>query len=382
MDGGQNFGRGGGSSASARNGGGRITGHVTWLYAFDIAHDMRREPLVKVLGQAVEAWARMEDHRVPRQSFFHRPQLVRLPALYETLPGGRYGDVQRALKILPVGGLSISITAAFSVENLLDLVLWHEPIGHASPSSVRELVKQVMSDLADYLIQPVERLDEADAYTVFRLDPPDGMGDGLAWLEACRKEVAALLTQESDSERLCEEEVSETLARRLGYYRSDVVVVDWDAALVVEQRGAAEEILHVLELANLQLCELEAYDRILDTAMDRSYGDLGRERFYNRALLGRLGELRIDLSRLSDELTHAGKFLGDWHLARVYEAAAARFHLADWQRVVDDKLKTLDDLYQVLKHDQFNRWLLGMEMVVILILIFDLAMLLYPFLRH
>jgi uncharacterized Rmd1/YagE family protein len=70
-------------------------------------------------------------------------------------------------------------------------------------------------------------------------------------------------------------------------------------------------------------------------------------------------------------LTHPGKFLVDCHLARIYEAASARFHLADWQRVVDDKLKTLDDLYQMLKHDKFNRLMVILELIVIVILVLE-----------
>ena len=38
-----------------------LTGHVTWLYAFDIAHDMRREPLKTVLGRPVEPWLLATD---------------------------------------------------------------------------------------------------------------------------------------------------------------------------------------------------------------------------------------------------------------------------------------------------------------------------------
>jgi len=42
-------------------------------------------------------------------------------------------------------------------------------------------------------------------------------------------------------------------------------VLDWDAALAVQEPHQLDEILYVLELANLQLAELEAYDRLLDT---------------------------------------------------------------------------------------------------------------------
>jgi len=358
-----------------------LTGHVTWLYAFDIAHDMRRESLKTVLGRPVEPWLQAADHRVPRQSFFHRPQIVRLPAVESVLPGGGSGNLERTLKILPVGGLSLAVTAPVSVSSLIDLVAWHEPPPLASVSAMRKLAQMVVDDLREYLIQPVGLPEEAEAYTVFRLEPPADEESSI-WLERHNREVAALLTQELDINRLCDDEVAETVSRRLGYYKDDLLVVDWDAALLLDRRGPAMEILHVIELANLQLCELEAYDRLLDSVMERSYADLGRRGFHNRVLLRKLGELRIDLSRLSDELTHAGKFLGDWHLARVYEAASSRFHLSDWQRVVDDKLKTLDELYQMLKHDQFNRWLLIMELVVILILVAEALLVVFPILHR
>lgn len=176
---------------------------------------------------------------------------------------------------------------------------WHDPPPEASKEAVRKLVETVMGDLRGHMIQPVETVEEAEAYTIFRLDPV-ASEDGFGWLERHRREVAALLTQERDPLRLAEQEIRETVSKSLGYYREDLVVVDWDAALVVDRREPAEEIMHVLELANLQLCELQAYDQILDRVMEQSYSHLGQGRRYHTRILGRLGELRIDLSRLSD----------------------------------------------------------------------------------
>jgi hypothetical protein len=131
-----------------------------------------------------------------------------------------------------------------------------------------------------------------------------------------------------------------------------------------------------MELANLQLAELEAYDRLIDASLDRAYRDL-RQRSYrsSMATLEGLREIRIDLARLRDELENITKFFGDWHLARVYEAIAARFHLSDWHRTLDEKLKTLDGLYEILKHDQNNRWMLVLEATIVLLFIIDLVVL-------
>jgi hypothetical protein len=132
----------------------------------------------------------------------------------------------------------------------------------------------------------------------------------------------------------------------------------------------------VLELANLQLAELEAYDQILDDCLERSYRDLGRRNVRARThVLRDLREIRIDMARVSDELMNITKFFGDWHLARLYEHVAARFHLSDWHHTVEEKLKTLDELYGILKHDQNNRWMLILEATIVLLFIIDLVIL-------
>src|SRR6185503_20471503 len=163
------------------------------------------------------------------------------------------------------------------------------------------------------------------------------------------------------------------------YYDTDIVVIDWDAALIVDEPRYFDEVLYIMELANLQHAELEAYDRILDAAVDRSYRDLSstsRLRGRTTTTVQReLREIRVDLAGLSDELSNITNFFGDWHLARIYKHLADRFHLADWHHTIDDKLKTLDDLYQILRADQNNRTMLVLELTIVLLFVIDLVIL-------
>ena len=156
------------------------------------------------------------------------------------------------------------------------------------------------------------------------------------------------------------------------------MVVDWDAALIIDEPQNFDETLYVMELANLQLAELEAYDRILDDVAGprptATWSARGPARA-RRACSRELREIRIDLARLSDELSNITKFFGDWHLARIYENLSARFHLGDWHRTIDEKLQTLDDLYQLLNHDQTNRWMLILELTIVLLFVIDLVIL-------
>jgi hypothetical protein len=356
----------------------RYTGEIVYIYAFDVAYDMKREGVGQLMGQPVQQVAIDASKRTPRQHLFYRPQMVHLPAIERTTAMGKV-KLSRNIKLLPVGAISITVRVPFEVARLGDLVGYHD-LTFAEGSlhdEVRALAEQVTRELKGYYVRPNERLADEEAYTVFCIHGPLQDCDGQRisceeWLEKHRREVAALLTQEPDIDHLSEQEAAESTGRYLSYYDHDLVVVDWDAALVLDQPRNIDETLYVMELANLQLAELEAYDRILDEAVERSYRDLTQRTLRSRAsILSQLGEIRIDLARLSDELSNITKFFGDWHLARVYQALSTRFHLADWHKSIDEKLKTLDDLYQVLKQNQNNRWMLMLELTIVFLFVVD-----------
>jgi hypothetical protein len=361
----------------------QYVGEVVYIYAFDVAYEMRREPLRELLGQPVAQFAVDTSKRSPRQLFFYRPQMVCLPPLERLGPHGPI-RVERVIKLLPVGALSITVRVPFAVDALDELVAYHDlkfSNGSLHPE-VRQLAEAAVDELKPILDRPHPHLIEDEAYTVFCLEGPTRHINGRpvsaeAWLQAHRRDVAALLTQEADVDRLSLQEAEESTGRYLSYYEDDLVVVDWDAALIVDEPRDFDEMIYVMELANLQLAELEAYDRILDDAVDRSYRDLSARPTRRRGqMLSDLREIRIDLARFSDELSNITKFFGDWHLARLYETISARFHLADWHRSIDGKLKTLDDLYQLVKHDQTNRYMLWLEVCIVVLFVIDILFLL------
>lgn len=357
-------------------------GEVVYIYAFDVAYEMVRQPVRELLGQPVAQFVVDASKRSPRHLFFYRPQMVRLPPLERIGPGGPL-RVDRVVKLLPVGAISITMRVPFEVERIEDLVGFHDlQFSNGSlHDEVRRLADDVRRELSPYYIRPIPQLAEEEAYTVFCFEAPLVSEDGSAlnaeqWWRANRRSVASLLTQEPDPDHLSKQEADESTGRYLSYYEHDLVVVDWDAALIVDQRQNFDETLYVMELANLQLAELEAYDRILDGSLERSYRDLTTRPARNGAdTLRQLRELRIDLARFSDELSNITKFFGDWHLARIYENISARFHLKDWHRTLDGKLETLDDLYQLLSHDRMNRWMLSLELTIVLLFVIDLIIL-------
>src|ERR1035437_9203324 len=134
----------------------RYVGEVVYIYAFDVAYDTTRKPIRELLGQPVAQFAVDASKRSPRQLFFYRPQMVRLPPLERIGPHGAV-RVERVIKLLPVGAISISVRVPFAVARIEDLVCYHDlQFSNGSLSEeVRRLAEEVRSELAAHYVRPV-----------------------------------------------------------------------------------------------------------------------------------------------------------------------------------------------------------------------------------
>ena len=362
---------------------GPYTGKVVYIYAYDIAYDMKRQAITNLLGHPVVNFNIDLSKRSPRQAFFYRPQMIQLsPVEYQS----RFGQLrlEKTVKLFPVGAISIAVHVPFTAKSLEELVDYHDLSFDDSTlnADIRVLGEEIRRQLVPFCIRPVDRLEQADAYTVFCIESPQNCDQNQnfraeEWLREHQRRIASLLTEERDISLLSDQKTDESTAACLSYYEHDLAVLDWDAGLIMDDSKNFNETVHIMELANVQLAELAAYDRFLDASLERSYRDLGGTRLRNpREMLHSLREIRVDLARLNDELSNTAKFFGDWHLARIYQNIAGKFHLADWQRVIGDKLRTLDGLYQILRQNQVNRWMIILEATIVLLFILDVIILL------
>lgn len=356
------------------------SGEVVYIFAFDLAYDMRREQITQLLGQPFKEYLIEPDKRSPKQLFFYRPQMVELPVKMRKV-ADRTVAVRTSIKLFNVGAVSIQIRIPFELGDLMDLVKFHNINidGRNLEAEARDLAQAVLDEIRPFCIRPVSSLGQSENYTAFcikKLSQAKQLS-AEAWFMENRRQVAALLTEEQNAADLAEQEMVESTQLYLTYYNKDLVVIDWDAALVVGETDDLDDVLYIMEMANVQLVELESYDRILDTALDVAYRDLARKRSgFNREIHRNLREMRVDLARLSDEFLNITKFFGDWHFAQIYQYLSKRFHLGDWYSVIREKQKTLGDLYHLLQQDANSFLMIVLEGTIILLFIIDLLLLL------
>src|SRR4051812_44278558 len=137
-----------------------LVGEVVYMFAYDVAYEMTRKPVRELLGQPVAQFVVDASKRSPRQLFFYRPQMVRLPPLEKFGPRGPV-RLERSIKLLPVGAISITVRVPFAVERLEDLVEYHNlrfNDGRHLEEEVRALAEQVRKELAPFYVRPVAQL--------------------------------------------------------------------------------------------------------------------------------------------------------------------------------------------------------------------------------
>ncbi len=350
-----------------------MKGEAVYLYAFDVANEIVTQKIEDILANRPIPFEIQTDHTFPKDVPLYRPLAIE-PALSVSL-GGR--PVRLLVRVYNVGVVSITVRVPFDAQNLAELLPLHKPVlddGRTLDQVARGFCADVCKSLTDALVQSSPP-SEPEAYTIFCLTDVGANRDVNAWLAENRREVAELLT-ESKPFTLAESQVVEVLRIQRSYANTDLVIIDWDAALVVDLDGYVDDVLYVVELANLQLEEYRTMDRRLDRYLDRAYEDLKRRRFglfgtYS-ATLRAIRLFRVDVTMLNDEVTHISKFFGDWYLARVYLGASERFYLNQWRQSVEDRLGQLDQLYTVVNADVNNRRMVVLEVLVVIFFAIDL----------
>ena len=353
-----------------------MKGTVVYFFAFDVAGEIRTPLVREVLSQRPFPFQIRVGGAAPRDVPFYRPLTVSLKPEELDSNVGRV-TIKPFIKVFDVGVLSISYEVAFAVGALVDLVPYHQlTVGGVTLTARAERLSALIAEnLRAYMVKPTEERPPVEAYTAFCLE--DVGGGVQEWSASHRTEIAALLSEEAIPERLAKGQVDETFRHSLSYTTEDVTIVDWDAAIVVDRSGYYDDVLYMIELANLQLEEYKLLDDRLDRHFLGAYEDLERHHKVARLFSGPSAPLRalrayrMDITKMSEEVSNITKFVGDWYLARVYLACKDRFHLGHWETTVDQKLLELDRLYSLAQAEVYERRMLLIELLVLALFLFD-----------
>ncbi len=352
-----------------------MKGEVVYFYAFDVANEIAISKVHEILANRPVPFEINTDHTIPKDIPLYKPISIELPSL-NVLENGQ--PIRTLVHVYEIGVISIMLRIVFEKKDFGDLIHYHKPTlnnGKTLNQVAKDICQQAFDSLKQVLLQP-NTISEPEAYTSFCITDIGSKTDLSDWISKKRERITELLTENKPGV-LNDMQVNEVMRLQRAYSSTDVTIIDWDAAFVVDLSGYVEDVLYVLELANLQLEEYLVLDKRLDNYLNKSYDDIKYNRIRpgtSTKILRKLRTLRVDVTKLNDEVTNITKFSGDWYLARLYLCAKERFHLNQWRNSVETKIKQLDDVYTVIQNEINNLRMVSLEIIIVVFFAIDLLL--------
>src|SRR5579871_857140 len=355
-----------------------ISGSLLTLFLYDVGDSIRLDELRGMLGAAPPG--REPPFRQPAPEYVTFAQ----PPVLETLPPvevsqgasftGRlayydYGVVTIQLELPFTGTWEEIIALTAHWMNASDL----ETKGAAA-------VRQALGRVESAIVNPYREHLVEDYSIVHLRSVQDESGATMTASELiaeCPDHIAQIVRGEkaafSDTER------AEILESRMSYYREDLLVVGWSAALVYDSPEGAAPTIRLLEYANTQLLEFRHYDAVLTKLLSEVYRSLERGGVLARWRMARdaerVGTIRLDVRELTERMDNSIKFLSDMFAARLYRMAAIKIGVPDYKTLVEQKLESAGELYGFMMDRFYQGRAFALELMVVIILVIELVFL-------
>lgn len=366
----------------------RIERGACWVFfAFDVGHGIDLDAAQAALARSRPTRESLSGDRRTPPSLHFQPTPVQT---VEDAAPVRVGRLETAptvqCTLFDFGAVTIAFRIPLAGSSLDDLVHLAGEIyeSRTLQESARERARGLLGTLGTAVNMP-GLVDLVEDYVVFHAESwaVDGEPAGAltsSSLLAFAPSLAAVLR--AADEPLSDDEIADAMASRLSYGRSDLTIIDWNAAVVFDAR--AQDTLTILEFGNVELLEMRFLDDRLDAVLDHAYRSVSRRPRLraNRDERRRLAALQMDSTLLFESINNAVKLVGDQYLARLYRRMARRFHLDEWDESVMRKLETVQRLYEKLADEQSTRRMELLEWIIILLIAVGLVLPFIPGLAH
>ena len=336
----------------------RLRGWFRVLFLYDVAEAIDADKLRDLLGPRGGTVRQVFPRRTPEYVRFEQPPVIE-PAQSLDLATGE--QLVCSVKYYPFAVVVVQLEVPFECDwtGLLAQSSRWSDTAEIEPRA-RELVRQHLDRLKPAVIRPMSEwlVEDYLAINVEQIETSGAKPPTAAeLLSSCGPEIAQVVRGETAP--LDPAVVEEVLQSHLSYYTSDLVVIASSAALIYDRGEDAAATHQVLEYARMQLLEFRYYDGLMTRLLSEVYSALEKRqnvvfsRWSIPRAAQRINTVRLDVMELTERIDNAIKFVSDIYYARLYRIAATRMGVPDYRALVDEKLRTVNELYDVMV-DQFN----------------------------
>jgi hypothetical protein len=356
-----------------------LRGCFRMLFLYDVAEAFDLEKIAHIVGPRGGPVKRAFPRRTPEYVRFEQAPIIE-PGERLRLPTGE--ELACSVKYYSFAIVVVQLDLPFASEwdaLLTQASRWMDaadiqPLAH-------EVARRHLEKVATGVIRPNDDWLE-ESYFITNVEQIMENGREIAtateFLSGCGPQLAQLVRGETAP--LAPAVAEEVLGASVSYYQSDLVVVGSSSALIYDRSEDAAATFQVLEYAKMQLLEFRYYDALMTRLLSDMYdaletrGNVLRQRWSLPRDAERFNTIRLDVMELTERIDNAVKFVSDVYYARVYRLAASRIGLPDYRNLVDEKLRTVGELYDFMM-DEFNEARsFVLELAIAVLALFDVIL--------
>lgn len=330
----------------------------------------------------------------PESLYLPHPQIVELERVRFD-DGHPLKSLELTAKLYEDGVVSLicRVVLDSALEKLHTIRALSYDMGELGEMPLRELMSRRFTELFETIRTEVTTEEyvfdgfEHETYSAFCM--LDSVTNPRQFMKRNANYLSTFLLGERPDIVLHESQIGTTLRSPFSFRQSDLLILDLDRCFIIDPDRDYEDILLVIELANYQLLELRALDKLLDLWLDHAEDDIRRvymkrsRRLRGLARkLGRLLPLRLDALFILENLENTSKIIGDYYLGQVYTHLCGLINTKDWEHSVRRRLETLQSIYSMAKLDVNERLLLSMEVLVVVFFALEIVALVVPLIVH
>src|SRR3989344_3539279 len=309
-----------------------VSGEVVSFRIYDTGGEIDLSRVRKIFGQRPEEEKIEFEQLAPKYiNITPAPLFVNLKKRAVEI-FNRKTEISISARIYEVGAVSVILRIPFS-EELKNLVGYSKPFkisGRDDKKFSDDIFSEIMKEIKSCISKSYEIENYPEEYMVFCINSPNM--DGSDFLRKNREEISGVLREEKNFSKLFSAEVRDATRATLSYFKNDMVIIDWSAGFIFDPAGKYEDDL--LEVA----------------------------------------EMRMEMTRYTEDTMNITKFFGDYYLAKLYDLLEERLHIDEWKQTVSKKLDNLDEIYELASDRVDVQKNLLLEALIVLLIVFEIVL--------
>ena len=193
-------------------------------------------------------------------------------------------------------------------------------------------------------------------------------------VDANREEISELLLGINEKSTFSEEQINNVLKFNTRFYNKDYSIIHWNGTLAIDNEADYEDLLFIIEIANIQFIKLRAYDDYIGNYLS-DYLDLTQNKFQRginlfnpvSQMIKNISKIRVELEHITEMMDNFEKFFGKWYMAKIYYLASSAFEIPRWKKIIESRLDTVDDLYTMINNEKNRKKMLFLNFITLLL---------------